>query len=202
MENAICLIIFYVRKVVNVFPYVFPLQLHKDVSCPSEIFRGTFLLCHSLNVCLHSCGTVFLHLFWHMTVYVKGKGSRRMTEISLHGFHVVAVLEGEDGEGVPEIMHTAFRSVDPCGDLFIVQINNFRIERLSGRRCEYKSGFLFLCVLVPFPQTSRLKTLFELRLPFLSLLGNFKCSKSNVIISPHSGHWGHVPSEFPDAFDL
>ena len=30
-----------------------------------------------------------------------------MTEVFLHGLHVIAVLQGEHGEGVAQIMHTA-----------------------------------------------------------------------------------------------
>ena len=104
--------------------------------------RGTFLLCHP--------------------VYVMCKSFCCTTEISLHGFHVIAILEGEDGRGVSVIVYTTFRCVDPCGYLFIVEIYNFQIERFSGLRRKDKGGFLFFCVLVSLLQTVRFKTLFEL----------------------------------------
>ena len=44
-----------------------------------------------------------------MAVHVKRKGRRRVPEIVLHGLHIVAILERQHGEGVPQIVDAAGR---------------------------------------------------------------------------------------------
>ena len=61
------------------FPYVFPLQPR-----------------NALNVALHTVGAVLFHPVGDMTVDIQGERCRGMTQIPLHGFHIVPILEGQD----------------------------------------------------------------------------------------------------------
>ena len=42
-----------------------------------------------------------------------------MTEIPLYRFYIVSVLERQNSESVPEVMHTAFRGADLFGEFFV-----------------------------------------------------------------------------------
>ena len=76
-----------------------------------RLLRGLFL-CHVLYVLLHPGGAVLLRLLRDMPVHVQGKGGGGVSKIVLHGLDRVAVLEGEHGEGVAEIVNAAFRHSD------------------------------------------------------------------------------------------
>ena len=47
-----------------------------------------------------------------MTVYIQRKRSGRMAEIFLHRLNVIAVLQGENGKGVPQ--NTGRKQSDHC----------------------------------------------------------------------------------------
>ena len=49
-----------------------------------------------------------------MPVHVQGKGGGGVSKIVLHRLDGVAVLEGEHGEGVAEIVNAAFRRSECC----------------------------------------------------------------------------------------
>lgn len=61
---------------------------------------------------LHTSGALFLHALGDVTVHIQRKGRRSVAEISLHRFHVVAVLQREHGERMTKIMHASVRCSD------------------------------------------------------------------------------------------
>ncbi len=77
------------------------------------MLRGLFS-CHVLYVLLHPGGAVLLHLLRDMPVNVQGKGDGGVSRLVLHRLDGIAVLEGEHGEGVAEIVNAAFRHSDCC----------------------------------------------------------------------------------------
>ena len=63
-------------------------------SCLFEIFK----------IALHPGSAVLLHALRHMAVHIKGKSGGSVAQVALDSFHVVPILEGEDGKGMPEIV--------------------------------------------------------------------------------------------------
>ena len=61
-----------------------------------------------------------------------------MTEIFLYGLHVIAVLQGENGEGVAQIMHTGDRCSCVGCDLLVMRINikALRVQVVAEHVCE------------------------------------------------------------------
>ena len=55
-----------------------------------------------------------------MAVDIQSKGCCGVSQVSLDGFHVVPILEREDGEGVAEIVYPAIWGTDLDGQLLIV----------------------------------------------------------------------------------
>lgn len=79
-----------------------------------------------------------------------------MSQVSLDSFHVVPILEREDGEGVAEIVYPAIWGTDLDGQLLIVIIDRLRAEVSSCRCGEYEGAFLLLCCLPAFPTVPQL----------------------------------------------
>ena len=63
-----------------------------------------------------------------MAVNVQRKSGGRVAEIFLYGLHVVAVLQGEHGEGVAQIMHTGVRCACFGCDLLVMGIKTLRVQ--------------------------------------------------------------------------
>ena len=53
-----------------------------------------------------------------MTVHVQREARRGVAQVGLHGLHVVAVFDRDDGVAVPEVMESLFRHTDLTDDLF------------------------------------------------------------------------------------
>ena len=67
-----------------------------------------------------------------------------MAEIFLYGLHVIAILQGEHGEGVAQIMHTGVRRSCVGCDLLVMRIKSLRVQVVAVHVCENKptSGVL------------------------------------------------------------
>ena len=61
-----------------------------------------------------------------------------MTEVFLHGLHVIAVLQGEHGEGVAQIMHPGVRRSCVGCDLLVMRIKSLRVQVVAEHICENK----------------------------------------------------------------
>ena len=62
------------------------------------------LSAYGLDKGLHPVCTVFLHLFGHMTVHIKGKSGSCVTQILLDSLHIVTGFEGNNGIRVAQIV--------------------------------------------------------------------------------------------------
>lgn len=60
---------------------------------------------HVFYVLLHPLGAGLFHMLEHMPIDIQRKCRRSVAQVSLHHFHIVAVLEGQHCIGMPEIMH-------------------------------------------------------------------------------------------------
>ena len=87
-----------------------------------------------------------------VAVYVKGEGDGSVAQIALYGFHVVAVLQGKDGKGVPEIMYPAVWCSDLNGQLFVMVVDGLWAQIPAGGRGEYQGNFPLLCITPAGPQ--------------------------------------------------
>ena len=59
-----------------------------------------------------------------------------MTKIFLYGLHVIAILQGEHGKGVAQIMHTGvWRSCFGC-NLLMMCIKTLWVQVVAERICE------------------------------------------------------------------
>ena len=54
-----------------------------------------------------------------MTVNVQRKGGSCVAQIPLHRLYIIPILEGQDGESVTEIMHTAVSRSNLSGQSLI-----------------------------------------------------------------------------------
>lgn len=61
-----------------------------------------------------------------------------MAEIFLYGLHVIAVLQGEHGEGVAQIMHTGVRRSCFGYNLLMMCIKTLRVQVVAEHICENK----------------------------------------------------------------
>ena len=59
-----------------------------------------------------------MHPLGHMTVHIQREARRGVAQVGLHGLHVVAVFDRDDGVAVPEVMESLFRHTDLTDDLF------------------------------------------------------------------------------------
>ena len=73
-----------------------------------------------VDIRLHSCGAVVLHAFRYMTVHVQGERGGSVSEIALHRLDVVAVLEGQHGERMAQVMDADVRRADSRDQLLEV----------------------------------------------------------------------------------
>ena len=67
-----------------------------------------------LDVPFHTGGAILFHLLTDMAVHVQSESGGSMAEVALHGFHIIPVLEGENGERMP-LWHNKDKSENPCG---------------------------------------------------------------------------------------
>ena len=70
-----------------------------------------------LDKCFHPGGTFSLHFLGDMTIHIKGKRSRCVSQIFLDGFNVVTRLDAGNRIGVPQIMKASFGTSDFLCDL-------------------------------------------------------------------------------------
>ena len=75
-----------------------------------------------------------------MTVDVESERGGCVTEIFLDGFIIISVLERDNGKGVAEVMDTAGIKVVLRGNLVVMEICLFWIDRRSIRIGEDKLG--------------------------------------------------------------
>ena len=66
------------------YPYFYPSQVYK-----------------ALYVLFHTGRAILFHALRHMTINIQGKSRRGVSQVTLDSFHIVPILEGEDGESVP-----------------------------------------------------------------------------------------------------
>ena len=71
-----------------------------------------FLLCHPLHISFHSGCAFFFHPFGYMTVNIKCKGCRCVSEVALYGLHIITVLQRKNCKRVPQIMYASIASTD------------------------------------------------------------------------------------------
>ena len=63
-----------------------------------------FLFFQAFEISLHAVSTVLLHLLGNMPIDVKRECCRCMPDVGLHSLDVIAILQGDDGIGVPHIV--------------------------------------------------------------------------------------------------
>ena len=56
---------------------------------------------HSFDVLLHPLCAGFFHTFGNMAVHIQREGCRCVTQIFLYRLHIVTILEGQHGVGMP-----------------------------------------------------------------------------------------------------
>jgi len=66
-----------------------------------KINRKVLFSLQSLNVLLHSVGAGLLHLICHMRIHVQGERCRRMAEVFLNRFDIVAIFDRGNGVAMP-----------------------------------------------------------------------------------------------------
>ena len=78
-----------------------------------------------------------------------------MSEVSLHRFNVIAILERQDSVGVPKIMHSGVRCTDGSCQLFEMGID--QIEYAAEMAMEHHLGLTCdpICGLVQIPCIER-----------------------------------------------
>ena len=63
---------------------------------------------------------MIFHLLRNVPVNVQIKGGCGVAQVALYGLDVIPILEGQDGERMPEIMHPARRNADYLHDFLEV----------------------------------------------------------------------------------
>ena len=58
-------------------------------------------VCETAYICFHARRALIFHPLRYMTVYIQSERRRCMTEVFLHCFYIVAVLQRKYGESVP-----------------------------------------------------------------------------------------------------
>ena len=66
-----------------------------------KINRKVLFSLQSLNVLLHSVGAGLLHLICRMCVHVQGERCRRMAEVFLNRFDIVAIFDRGNSVAMP-----------------------------------------------------------------------------------------------------
>ena len=87
--------------------FCFLFKFRTPYHTPYRILRLDFF-----KVGLHPRGTLFFHFFRDVTIHVKRKARRGVTEVLLYRFHVIPLLQSRDGVGVAEIMKTRIGTLD------------------------------------------------------------------------------------------
>lgn len=90
-----------------------------------------FLCLYLLKIRLHPCGAFVLHLLRYMTVYVERKARCRVSEVFLHGLHVIALLQSGHGVSVPEIVKACIRASDLSRSGFEAFERRLRVDEVS-----------------------------------------------------------------------
>ena len=97
-----------------------------------------------------------------MAVHIQSKGSRGVTEISLHRFDIVSVLERQDSVGVPKIMHSGVRCTDGSCQLFEMGIDSLGMKMPSKIIGEHKSGLPLFFIFPTLPFRTAFQAVFHL----------------------------------------
>ena len=69
---------------------------------------------HVFYVLLHPLGAGLFHMLEHIPIDIQRKCRRSVAQVSLHRFHIVAVLEGQHCIGMP-LWHNKDNSGNPFG---------------------------------------------------------------------------------------
>ena len=85
-----------------------------------------------------------------------------MSEIRLHRFDVVPVLEGQHGVGMTEIMYASILGLDLIRDLLEVQIDPLRLQMVADFVGEDQSFAVLRFVTPGFPRIAGPLTLHDL----------------------------------------
>ena len=89
-----------------------------------KINRKVLFSLQILNVLLHSVGTGLLHLICRMRVHVQGKRCRRMAEVFLNRFDIVAIFDRGNSVAMTKIMEAHGLHADCIADPFEAVINS------------------------------------------------------------------------------
>ncbi len=65
-----------------------------------------------MNEAFHAVSAILLHLVSDVSIDVQREGCRGVTEVALHGFDVVAVLQGDHRVSVPQVVDPGLRTAD------------------------------------------------------------------------------------------
>ena len=85
-----------------------------------------------------------MHIICEMTVDIQRERSCCVTDSALHRLYIVAILEAQYCEGMPEIMNPCVRSARPLHNLLVMIIKRLRVYMLSNCACErYPCAALF-----------------------------------------------------------
>lgn len=84
-----------------------------------------------------------------MAVYIQCKCRRCVAQIFLHGFHIIAILEGKNSEGMTQIVNAGIRSACCFCNFFVMVIESMRVEVVPQCIGEHQPAgrVLFGCIL-------------------------------------------------------
>lgn len=123
---------------------------------------------HVFYVLLHPLGAGLFHMLGHVPIDIQCKCRRSVAQVSLHRFHIVAVLERQYGISMPEIMHPGLGSAYGSRQFFKMVVDGLGMEMPAKLIGKHNGGLPLLFRFPALPQTSRQQ--FILRLFLLPLL--------------------------------
>ena len=86
-----------------------------------------------------------------MSVDIQREGRRRVAQVALDRFDIVAVLQGQHGVGMSEVMHSGVWGADLSSKLFEVVLDSLRVQMSSEGSGKYQGRFALLFVFPPLP---------------------------------------------------
>lgn len=91
-----------------------------------------------------------------MAVYIQRKCRRCVAEIFLHGFYIIAILEGKNSEGMTQIVNAGIWGACCSRNLFMMVIEPLRVEVVPQCIGEHQptGRVLFGCILLVLPCAS------------------------------------------------
>ena len=99
---------------------------------------------HVFYVLLHPLGADLLHMLGHMPIDIQRKCRRSVAQVSLHRFHIVAVLERQHGIGMSEIMHPGLGSAYGGRQFFKMVVDGLGMEMPAKLIGKHNGGLSFL----------------------------------------------------------